>query len=123
MLAISALWWAALHIAAAAGIAVRWSLPPSIGHGVLMTFGFMPMFFAGFVFTAGPKWLNRPSVRASTLLAPVAAQLSGWAVFMMAAHGADAAFARGSARSASVPSRSAGSASCCASSACFEAAR
>ena len=95
MLAISALWWAALHIAAAAGIAVRWSLPPSIGHGVLMTFGFMPMFFAGFVFTAGPKWLNRPPVRASTLLAPVAAQLSGWAVFMMAAHGADAAFARG----------------------------
>lgn len=94
MLAVSALWWAAVQIAAGMGIAVRWGLPPSVGHGVLMTFGFMPLFFAGFLFTAGPRWLARPPVRASALLAAIVAQLSGWGVFIAAVHGADAAFAR-----------------------------
>lgn len=92
MLASSAVWWAGVNLASAAGMAIRWTLPPSVVHSLLMTFGFMPMFFAGFLFTAGPKWLNRPAVRAQTLLSPLLAQLAGWLVFLLAAHGRDADF-------------------------------
>lgn len=87
LLALSALWWAGVNVAAASGFVVAWSLPRSVSHSVLMTFGFMPLFFAGFLFTAGPRWLARPPVPAARLVGPVVAQLAGWAVFVPACHG------------------------------------
>jgi uncharacterized protein involved in response to NO len=92
LLAVSSLWWAAVMVLTGEGVAVRWSLRPSTAHGVLMTFGFMPLFFTGFLFTAGPKWLQQPAVDARTLVEPLLAMLSGWGVFLTSLHGRDAAF-------------------------------
>lgn len=92
LLVLSSGWWAAMMVLAEEGVAVRWALEPAIAHGVLMTFGFMPLFFTGFLFTACPKWLQRPAVDARTLVAPLLAMLSGWGVFLASLHGRDAAF-------------------------------
>ena len=46
----------------------------------------MPMFFTGFLFTAGPRWLQRPPVAAMALRVPVALHVIGWLLFMLGAH-------------------------------------
>jgi uncharacterized protein involved in response to NO len=94
VLGASSLWWALINLARAHDIGIPWGLPPPIAHGVLMTFGFMPMFFIGFLFTAGPKWLKRPPVPARELLPALLPQLAGWAVFMLATHARDAELGR-----------------------------
>jgi uncharacterized protein involved in response to NO len=86
VLATSALWWALAMLARWAGWAWPWNLPPAHAHGLLMGFGFVPLFFAGFLFTAGPKWLGMPPVAASALWAPVRAVLAGWGVFLLGVH-------------------------------------
>lgn len=92
MLALSAAWWAAAMLAQSGGHALHFGMPPAQAHGLVMVPGFMPLFFCGFLFTAGPRWLRLPAVHATELLAPVVAQLSGWMVFLLAAHGRDPAF-------------------------------
>lgn len=94
LLAASALWWLVAMLAQLEGQVLPWALPPATAHGLVMGFGCMPMFFAGFLFTAGPKWLAVPAPPARALLAPLLAQLSGWLVFLLAAHGRDAEFGR-----------------------------
>jgi uncharacterized protein involved in response to NO len=89
MLAASALWWLVAMVARAAGVAGTWALPPASAHGLLMGFGFMPLFFAGFLFTAGPKWLDVPGPSARALLGPVLAQLAGWGVFVLGVRARD----------------------------------
>ncbi len=83
----SAVWWAAALLARGLSLAWPWALPPATVHGLLMGFGFMPMFFAGFLFTAGPKWLRVPPLEARALVAPLGLQLAGWGVLLLAAHG------------------------------------
>jgi uncharacterized protein involved in response to NO len=87
MLSASALWWL-LVLAARWGHApaLPWALSPSLAHALIMGFGFMPLFFTGFLFTAGPKWLGLPPVAARRMLSPLLASLSGWAVFLMGVH-------------------------------------
>lgn len=93
MLSASALWWlAALVSRATPGAAMPWALAPGHAHALLMGFSFMPMFFAGFLFTAGPRWLALPPVTARALLPTVAAWPVGWGVFLVGAH-ADPALA------------------------------
>lgn len=87
VLGASSVWWAAVMLARAFSLAWPWALPPPTVHGLLMTYGFMPMFFTGFLFTAGPKWLRVAPVQARTLVAPLALQLGGWGVLLLAAHG------------------------------------
>lgn len=94
LLGVSGLWWAAAQLAVALGRPMPWGLPPTVAHGLLMSFGFMPFFFAGFLFTAGPKWLRRPPVQASTLLACVLPQCAGWCVFLLSLHTGDPAFSQ-----------------------------
>lgn len=94
LLGLSSLWWAAVNIAAPEGVVLRWGLAPSCAHSLLMTFGFMPLFFAGFLFTAGPRWLGHAPVPARSLLPHLMPQLAGWLVFMLAVHGRDPAFGR-----------------------------
>jgi uncharacterized protein involved in response to NO len=79
-------WWAAAMIGRALGVALPWGLPPALAHGLLMGLGFMPMFFIGFLFTAGPKWLALPDVEARRLAMPLVLQLAGWGVFLLATH-------------------------------------
>ena len=92
VLAFSGLWWATAVLSSSEGLAVRWALSPSLAHSVVMTFGFMPLFFTGFLFTAGPRWLSLPPVEARTLLPHLLPIVSGWVVFLLSAHGRDPAF-------------------------------
>lgn len=89
MLSASSLWWLAVLAARVLpALALPWQVSPSLAHALLMNFSFMPLFFIGFLFTAGPKWLGRPEVAAHTLLPGVMASLAGWGVFLMGVHGA-----------------------------------
>jgi len=92
MLALSALWWAAAMLGLSSGHALHFGLPLYQAHGLVMALGFMPLFFAGFLFTAGPKWLGHGPVDAAELAPPLLAQVAGWAVFLLGTHGRDAAF-------------------------------
>lgn len=91
-LSTSALWWLATLGAHFAGRDPRWAVAPAHAHALLMSFSFMPMFFAGFLFTAGPRWLALDGVPARRLLPTAAAWLAGWAAFLVGVH-ADAAIA------------------------------
>jgi uncharacterized protein involved in response to NO len=59
---------------------------PGEAHALLMGYGFIPLFFAGFLFTAGPKWLAVRGPEAAALRWPVAAMLIGWAAFIVGVH-------------------------------------
>ncbi|MBX3635151.1 MAG: NnrS family protein [Rubrivivax sp.] len=60
------------------------ALPPTAAHGLVFVFGFMPLFFTGFLFTVGPRWLGLPMEAADTaartraLLPPVLAFAAAW---------------------------------------------
>ncbi len=86
MLAVSALWWCVQLFARSLGAPVPWSVSPSTAHALLMGMGFMPLFFAGFLFTAGPKWLAMPEVPARALLPQVVAWLLGWSICLVGFH-------------------------------------
>lgn len=86
LLAASGLWWAAALVARHAGLPWPWAVPPLVGHGLLMTMGFMPLFIVGFLFTAGPKWLGMPEVKAASLLLPVGAMVAGWLLAVLGFH-------------------------------------
>src|SRR5690606_7359652 len=87
MLAAASIWWLiALGAGVAASGSVPWALAPGDAHALIMSFSFMPMFFAGFVFTAAPRWLKLPPVAARTLVPPVVAWLGGWLLFVVGAH-------------------------------------
>lgn len=82
----SALWWAIAIAARAAAINLPWAVPPGIAHSVLMCFGFMPLFFLGFLFTAGPKWLVHPAVDPVTLVRPITLTVVGWLLYVPSVH-------------------------------------
>ncbi len=63
-----------------------WTVSPPTAHSLLMTLGFLPLFFTGFLFTAGPKWLGLPEVAARSLATPVALMLLGWGVTVAGYH-------------------------------------
>lgn len=87
MLVVSALWWwVVLGQRLWPGAAQGWAHSPSLAHAVLMTFSFMPLFFTGFLFTAGPKWLGLPPVRAARLLPALLPCMAGWGVFLIGVH-------------------------------------
>ena len=48
---------------ASALLNLSYAVSPSLVHATVMTFGFIPLFFSGFLFTAGPKWLGVPAPR------------------------------------------------------------
>ncbi len=87
MLTITAAWWLAVLAAGSiANITVPWTIAPRTAHAFAMTFAFVPMFFAGFLFTAGPRWLAQPPVAARALLPACLAWITGWIVFLIGAH-------------------------------------
>ncbi|QPF74003.1 NnrS family protein [Roseateles sp. DAIF2] len=94
LLAGSGLWWCLALLAAQQGWPLHWQLPPAMVHGLLMTLGPMPLFFAGFMFTAVPRWLDLPTPPARSLLEPLLAQLCGWAALLLAAHGGSPSLGR-----------------------------
>jgi uncharacterized protein involved in response to NO len=86
MLALSALWWSAVLLGRAAGYSPAWALTPPAAHALLMTLGYTPLFITGFLFTAGPKWLDQPAVPARSLLAPLLVMLLGWCAVLAGLH-------------------------------------
>ena len=86
VLALSGLWWAAVIGGRTFGREPAWAVAPTLAHGLLFGFGFMPLFFTGFLFTAGPRWLQVPPVATRALLVPVSACLGGWLAFVLGAH-------------------------------------
>ncbi len=82
LLAAASLWWTAIILLrAGAGTPPPFVLAPGIAHALVMIGSFMPMFFAGFLCTAGPRWLQLPPVRAASLLPLVGGWLAGWTAF------------------------------------------
>jgi uncharacterized protein involved in response to NO len=86
MLAVSALWWCLHLFAQSSQVPLPWSVSPGVAHALTMTLGFMPLFFVGFLFTAGPKWLGMPELATRTLLPQVLGYLCGWLMALVGFH-------------------------------------
>ncbi len=105
LLAAVAAWWCARVLGFVSGGA----LPAAESHAILMTFGFMPLFFGGFLAGAGSRWLGQPPLPARELAPAVLLQLAGWLVFL-AATALDAAGAAAATASAALLAVAAGQA-------------
>lgn len=77
MLLLSSLAWTTLLVAPFAGLTVTTAMPPTLLHGMLLAGGFMPLFMAGFMFTAGPRWLDVAPPAAAALHWPVRLHCAG----------------------------------------------
>ena len=86
MLTLLALWWGGALLARAAGVPLPWVLNPGTAHALGFGFGFMPLFFMGFLFTAGPRWLGLPAVPGAQLKVPVSLMLTGWITALAGFH-------------------------------------
>ncbi|WP_081986678.1 NnrS family protein [Chitinibacter sp. ZOR0017] len=51
-------WWLAEMAARSTGSTLTQASVPMLQHGYLMLYGFFPLFMLGFIYTAGPRWLN-----------------------------------------------------------------
>lgn len=80
-LLLTALWWAWTSSFGAGQFATV--LPAGWLHGLLMVCGFVPLYFAGFLFTAGPRWLQMPEVRARDVRPACLTLASGWWVVLL----------------------------------------
>ncbi|HYW58457.1 MAG TPA: NnrS family protein [Polaromonas sp.] len=80
-------WWALVQLdRVSVALSLPYALSPSLVHGAVMTFGFLPLFFSGFLFTAGPKWLGVAPLAPRQLLAPLLLQVTGWLLCLAGAH-------------------------------------
>lgn len=91
LLLASGAWWALVQVDRVTGsLGLAYALSPSLGHAAVMSFGFIPLFFTGFLFTAGPKWLGVRGPEARALLVPLLLQAGGWLTWLAGLHGASA---------------------------------
>lgn len=80
-------WWAFVQAGrVAAPLQLPLRVSPTTLHAGVMVFGFIPLFFAGFLFTAVPKWLGVAPLPASRLLVPLLAQAAGWVLWLAGGH-------------------------------------
>lgn len=87
LLLASGAWWALVQVDRVTGaLGLGYALSPSLGHAALMSFGFIPLFFTGFLFTAGPKWLGVRGPEARSLLVPLLLQAGGWLTWLAGLH-------------------------------------
>ena len=87
VLVTASAWWALVQLDRATGVlGLPYALPPSLIHAAVMVFGFMPLFFSGFLFTAGPKWLRVEPHQPSRLLVPLLLQALGWLLWLVGGH-------------------------------------
>jgi uncharacterized protein involved in response to NO len=94
LLMLVAAWWAVTLLARQSGVAWPAGLPSTTLHALLMGFGFIPLFFTGFLFTAGPRWLGVDGPDARALRGPVLAQTAGALLLGLAGLAHDPALAR-----------------------------
>ncbi|MFN4119853.1 NnrS family protein [Acidovorax sp.] len=87
VLAASGLWWALVQVDRSTGwLGLPSALAPTMVHSAVMAFGFIPLFFSGFLFTAGPKWLGVEPLPVQALRNPLLAQAAGWLLWLAGAH-------------------------------------
>ena len=80
-------WWAVVQVARSTGWwGVYYAMSPTVVHSAVMVLGFIPLFFAGFLFTAGPKWLGVDPLPTRALQWPLLAQAAGWLLWLAGAH-------------------------------------
>lgn len=86
VLLVSGMWWALVQLDRSTGLlGLSYARSPTLVHAAVMVFGFIPLFFSGFLFTAGPKWLDVEPYAARVLLAPLLLQTLGWLLWLGAA--------------------------------------
>ncbi|MEO7954163.1 MAG: NnrS family protein [Polaromonas sp.] len=87
VLVAAGVWWALVQLdRMSAVLGLSYVLSPSLVHGAVMTFGFFPLFFSGFLFTAGPKWLGVKAHDTVRVVPPLLLQATAWLVWLAAAH-------------------------------------
>ena len=87
VLVVAGVWWALVQLDRMSGaLGLSYVLSPSLVHGAVMTFGFIPLFFSGFLFTAGPKWLGVKPHDTARVAPPMLLQATAWLVWLAAAH-------------------------------------
>jgi uncharacterized protein involved in response to NO len=87
VLGASGLWWAGVQLQRGGWLPLRpMAVSPSLVHAAAMTFGFFPLFFCGFLFAAGPRWLHVRGPTARDLLPALAAQAAGWLLWLAGSH-------------------------------------
>ena len=87
VLVLASLWWLAVQWDRASGLfGLVPAMQSTLTHATVMVFGFMPLYFSGFLFTAGPKWLNVVPYETSQLRGPLLLQAGGWALWLAGAH-------------------------------------
>ena len=87
VMTLASLWWWLVMVGRGTGaFHMAMVVPDTFVHALLMSFGFMPLFFTGFLFTAGPKWLRMPEVSARQVLPGVLTLVAGWAVLLAGAY-------------------------------------
>jgi uncharacterized protein involved in response to NO len=87
VLLASGMWWALVQLDRASGaVGLGYAVSPTVTHAAVMVLGFFPLFFAGFLFTAGPKWLGVEGPSARAILPAVLLQAGGWLLWLLAAH-------------------------------------
>jgi uncharacterized protein involved in response to NO len=84
-------WWLAVQLDRATGwwglgYAQGLALSPTLVHSAVMVLGFIPLLFAGFLFTAGPKWLGVDPLPVSALRPMLFLQAAGWLLWLAGAH-------------------------------------
>lgn len=86
VLVAASLWWVLVQIdRVSVTVVLPYAISPTLVHAAAMALGFMPLFFAGFLFTAVPKWLRIEALDARLLLAPLSMQALGWMLWLAGA--------------------------------------
>jgi uncharacterized protein involved in response to NO len=83
----ASVWWLVQLAARTLGHPITLELPPAWMHGWLMSNAFLPFFMFGFLFTAGPKWLNVIAPSARAVLMPGVLALAAFMLALIGAHG------------------------------------
>lgn len=82
---LAMLWWAYDIAARFNGWLpfVDWSIPARHAHQFLMLYGMFPLFFFGFLMTAGPRWLEMPPPPRNTYLQTFGLMSAGIGLFYL----------------------------------------
>lgn len=86
LLVAAALWWAVLQLAPALGRPLPLLLSADAGFTWLLVLGAWPLFLAGLLCAALPRWLGCAPLAARLLLVPLAAVGAGWVLLLAGLH-------------------------------------
>ena len=86
LLVLGSLWWALVQVDRfSSALQLQQTIPATLVHANVMVYGFMPLYFAGFLFTAGPKWLNVTAPTSEQVRPLLLLQAGGWLLWLVGA--------------------------------------